>query len=124
MRALLIAILAASPAVAGPRAAPPTLVDVGPARSSLPTRDVETIEPLGARALLFHMRGRPDYRSDLTSACDYNPDRDTIIHRTPTERYDENDAIELQDRYAHIFTGTCILGPFTPVARAQPPRQP
>lgn len=116
-----ITLLAPVLAAAKPET-PPALVALGPPIDTIQVYNVESILPLGPRALLFKMRSKPDYRSDLDSDCRYDPDTDIVIHRTPTTSYTSGEILDLQDRYQHFIRGACIVGPFTPVKRA--PAQP
>lgn len=119
MRLLALALITATlaaPAIAAPRHS------LAPGEQScVNRRQVRTIEPAPQGQLIFRMSGGPDYRANLRTACDYNPDMQIIINRDfgGSSQYCEGDLLELQDRTSGMYSGTCSLDGFTPLPKPE-----
>ena len=85
----------------------------GPPTSCIPVQ----LSPVGTHAygkvLLYTFAGGDVYRNDTAGGCEGGGD-DVLVQVEHEGRPCSGDIIHTVDRYSHIPTGACALGPFTP----------
>jgi len=93
----------------------------GPPRSCIPEPQIDDSETFASGAILYRMKGGPDYLNTVAD-CSGILRRDTVIStRTPSSSLCRGDILHVSDRVSHAELGSCGLGDFIPYARVKKP---
>ena len=91
----------------------------GPTQSCLAQRQIDAVKPVNDRTVLFVMRGGRTFRNELPVSCPAWARGDTgYIHISTQDRLCSGEIVSLFARGGGFDYGSCILGPFTPIATA------
>ncbi|WP_019834163.1 hypothetical protein [Sphingomonas sp. PR090111-T3T-6A] len=125
MRILTLATLLAVLASGTAQASPPQTVEQalagrtpGKPTSCIPLTRVDSTEIFDSGAILYRMKGGPDYLNTPPHCSTLRHDR-AISTRTPTGSICSGDIIRIFDAPAHFDFGGCGLGEFVPYPRVK-----
>jgi hypothetical protein len=88
---------------------------LGKPQSCLTTRQIEDINAVSDRVVLFHLKNGRTYRNDLPAACPQATRSGTAFsYRTTVSRLCAVDVLQIAEPASGFAYGGCPLGEFTP----------
>ena len=83
---------------------------------------IDSTQTFDAGAILYRMRGGPDYLNTLPGCAGTLRSDSLLVTRTPSTQLCRGDIVEIRDAYSTISRGSCGLGDFVPYQK--PPKRP
>lgn len=88
---------------------------IGEPQSCVTTRQIEDINAVSDRVVLFHLKNGRTYRNDLPAACPQATRSGTSFsYRTTVSRLCAVDVLQIAEPASGFAYGGCPLGKFTP----------
>jgi hypothetical protein len=112
-----IALLAAVPALAQPKAPPPTPIVTGPPVSCINLRNIRGTKVIDDKTIDFHMAGKKVFRNTLPNRCPQLGFERAFAYQTSISQLCSVDIITVIVQGSPSMRGaTCGLGQFTPIS--------
>ena len=112
-----LALLAAVPAFAQPKAPPPAPVVTGPPVSCIYLRNIRSTKVIDDKTIDFHMNGQKVFRNTLPNSCPQLGFERAFGYQTSVSQLCSVDLITVIVQGSPGVRGaTCGLGQFTPVS--------